>query len=214
MINQQVTLNRREPTQQRSRKIVAAIVQACRKILKNEGPDALNTNYIAEVAEVNIGSLYRWFDNKESIVAYTYELMVAEEIDSLMPLFNEISQDVKPDEAIVYMVDTLLTAQKRFVKLHQYFYQQHQSEYYVGSQPYIDGQQSWMQATGQWISDVIGRHHSELSPEQCRFKAFILTRAIEGVMLSAVTDDPDILEQEKFREELLKLALLYLFSRD
>ena len=214
MINQLVLLSRRIPSQQRSKKIVADIVDACRKILREEGPDVLNTNYIAEIAEVNIGSLYRWFDNKESIVAYTYELMVGEEIDSLMPLFDEISQDVKPDEAIVFMVDILLTAQKRFVKLHQYFYQKYQAQYYVGSQPYVDGQQSWMQAASKWISDVIGRHHHELNAEQCQFKAFILTRAIEGVMLSAVTDNPDILEQDKFREELLKLALLYLFSRD
>ena len=142
MQHRQTQFPRKLPTQLRSKRIVEAIVQACRKILNEEGPDALTTNYITEVAGVNIASLYRWFGNKESIVAYTFEIMVSEEIDGLMPLFEELNRRVSPDEAVTYIVDILLTAQQRFMKLHQYFYQEYQSDFYVGSRPFMPRQQN------------------------------------------------------------------------
>ncbi|WP_051786334.1 TetR/AcrR family transcriptional regulator [Endozoicomonas numazuensis] len=206
--------SRKLPTQLRSKRIVEAIIQACRKILREEGPEALNTNYIAEVAGVNIASLYRWFDNKESVVAHTFEVMVADEIEGLMPLFDELNHQVKPDEAITVIIDILLTAQRRFLALHRYFYQAHQADFYVGSRPFIDGNQSWMQAASGWISIMIKESHPEWSQGDCDFKAFIITRAIEGIMLSAVTDNPDILDQDFFRDELISLARLYLLQND
>ncbi len=205
-------LARKLPTQLRSKRIVEAIVQACRKILREEGPEALNTNYIAEVAGVNIASLYRWFENKESVVAHTFEVMVSEEIEGLMPLFEELNKKITPDEAITVIIDILLTAQRRFMTLHRYFYQTHQADFYVGSRPFIDGSQSWMQAASGWISIMISESHPDWATDECDFKAFIITRAIEGIMLAAVTDNPDILDQDYFREELISLAKLYLLK--
>ena len=63
----------KKPKQLRSRQIVRAIIQACRKIMDEDGPDSLNTNHIADVAGVNIASLYRWFPNKDAIIAEVFE---------------------------------------------------------------------------------------------------------------------------------------------
>ena len=57
------------PSQARSRVTVDAIVQAATCILTEDGWDGLTTNAIAERAGVNIGSLYRFFPNKEAVIA-------------------------------------------------------------------------------------------------------------------------------------------------
>ena len=67
--NQVALAPRKVPCQQRSRATVEAIVQAATCILTEHGWAGLTTNAIAERAGVNVGSLYRFFPNKEAIVA-------------------------------------------------------------------------------------------------------------------------------------------------
>lgn len=60
---------KKEPRQARSKATVSAIVEACARILAQQGYGALSTNEIAEVAGVSIGSVYEYFPGKEAIVA-------------------------------------------------------------------------------------------------------------------------------------------------
>ena len=59
---------RKEPTQERSRRRVAAILQATVKLMMAYGYEATTTAMIAEEAGVPIGSLYQFFANKEAIL--------------------------------------------------------------------------------------------------------------------------------------------------
>ncbi len=60
---------RQIPKQDRSRAAVAAIQEATLLVLLESGFEDWTTNAIADRAGVGIGSLYRYFTNKESIVA-------------------------------------------------------------------------------------------------------------------------------------------------
>jgi AcrR family transcriptional regulator len=64
---------RREPQQARSKKVVEKICQATLEVSRTQGLSALNTNLIAQVAGVDISSVYRFFPNKDSIVHYILE---------------------------------------------------------------------------------------------------------------------------------------------
>ncbi len=59
---------RKEPSQERSRDTVEAMLEATRRLLASGGFEALNTNEVAEVAGVSVGSLYQYFPSKESLV--------------------------------------------------------------------------------------------------------------------------------------------------
>jgi len=59
---------RRIPRQQRSTATVDAIFGAAVQILKREGQEAFNTNRIAAVAGVSIGTLYQYFADKDAIL--------------------------------------------------------------------------------------------------------------------------------------------------
>jgi AcrR family transcriptional regulator len=64
---------RREPTQERARFTVAAILQAAAEVIDDAGWANASTNRIAERAGVSIGSLYQYFANKEEILTRLVE---------------------------------------------------------------------------------------------------------------------------------------------
>lgn len=59
---------RRTPVQSRAKAACAAIFEATTRILETEGEAALNTNRIAELAGVSIGTLYQYFPDKRAIL--------------------------------------------------------------------------------------------------------------------------------------------------
>lgn len=65
---------RRVPTQERSRRTVAAILDAAAHVLSERGDvSATTTNHIAEAAGVSIGSLYQYFADRDEILVALYE---------------------------------------------------------------------------------------------------------------------------------------------
>ena len=60
---------RKVPKQSRAKATVDAIVTAAAQVLAGEGFVKTNTNRIARVAGVSIGSLYQYFPNKDALLA-------------------------------------------------------------------------------------------------------------------------------------------------
>jgi AcrR family transcriptional regulator len=59
---------RKLPNQERAKATVTAILDATARILADDGFEAVNTNRVAEVAGVSVGSLYQYFPNKAALV--------------------------------------------------------------------------------------------------------------------------------------------------
>lgn len=55
--------------QHRSRATVQVILEAAARVLGRESLAGFNTNRVAEVAGISVGSLYQYFPNKEALVA-------------------------------------------------------------------------------------------------------------------------------------------------
>ena len=62
-------MTRREPVQRRSRERVELILAAASELLAKGGPDALTTRALAEYTEIPVGTIYRYFDNRDAIIA-------------------------------------------------------------------------------------------------------------------------------------------------
>lgn len=60
---------RKTPRQARSSETVRAILEAAARILETKGFDGYNTNAVAELAGVSIGSLYQYFPGKDALTA-------------------------------------------------------------------------------------------------------------------------------------------------
>lgn len=59
---------RKRPRQERARETERALLGAAERVLREEGASAFNTNRVAEVAGVSVGSLYQYFPNKAAIL--------------------------------------------------------------------------------------------------------------------------------------------------
>lgn len=57
------------PGRQDSKKVVEAIIAAATELLQTGGLESFTTNHIAERAGVGVASVYRYFANKEAIIA-------------------------------------------------------------------------------------------------------------------------------------------------
>jgi AcrR family transcriptional regulator len=73
---------RRVPSQVRGQKRYEELLDAAEQVIADVGVDAATTNAIAERAGAGMGSLYRFFPNKEAIV----EALAKRYIDAMRPL--------------------------------------------------------------------------------------------------------------------------------
>jgi AcrR family transcriptional regulator len=64
---------RKSPRQIRSQATVSAILDAAARVLAKESLQGFNTNRVAEVAGVSVGSLYQYFPNKAGLIVALIE---------------------------------------------------------------------------------------------------------------------------------------------
>ena len=69
---------RKRPVQQRSRDMVATLLDAAAQVIVERGLDNLTTNHVAEAAGVSIGSLYQYFGDKDALVEALLQRHAAE----------------------------------------------------------------------------------------------------------------------------------------
>ena len=74
-------MTRRIPVQRRSRARVEHILQASSELLAEGGVDALTTGSLAEHTGIPVATIYRYFDNRNAIIAayVDHELEAIEE---------------------------------------------------------------------------------------------------------------------------------------
>ncbi|MCF6291916.1 MAG: TetR/AcrR family transcriptional regulator [Robiginitomaculum sp.] len=85
-------LARKQPRQQRSIKLVEAILQAAARVLEDE-TIPFTTNHIVQKAEVSIGSLYQYFPSSDAIMASLIEAHVQEEREAAQKVLQNTHKD-------------------------------------------------------------------------------------------------------------------------
>jgi AcrR family transcriptional regulator len=81
---------RKNPLQERSRRTRDDILVAAARVLAREGLPRFNTNRVAEVAGLSVGSLYQYFPNKEALL---FELQRRETRDTLSEVAAILADD-------------------------------------------------------------------------------------------------------------------------
>lgn len=79
---------RATPVQQRSEATVQRILKASMDVLQSQGIEGFNTNAVANQAEVNVGTLYHYFTDKNALLT---ELFIRFETDRVNYLQNRLS---------------------------------------------------------------------------------------------------------------------------
>lgn len=75
---------RKRPKQERSRKLVAMILDATASAVAQNGLDAVTTNHVSQLAGISQGSLYQYFESKEDLL----EALLERVADDFSRLFD------------------------------------------------------------------------------------------------------------------------------
>ena len=195
---------RREPIQERSQALVDAIVEAGLRILENEGLAQLTTTRIAEVAGVSVGSLYRYFPNKQAIVARVLDaLVVAEQRATLdeETIVRDLSS-VPAEEALRTIVLFNIDYHRRQLALGDDFYREHHRDFSLGAKM---GHEQGLRV----IRGVLEAHRDSLEIPNLDIAAFMLARGASALVRIAVEERPDLIESDEFAEELIRVFTAY-----
>lgn len=83
------TSPRLNPSQTRGKERIRLILATALKLFRDKGIDQTTTNDIAEAAHIPIGSVYRYFQNKEEIILAIADL----QIQDMVGIFEEIGDN-------------------------------------------------------------------------------------------------------------------------
>lgn len=185
---------RKRPTQPRSRATIDVILEAAAQLLESAGESGFNTNALAERAGVSIGTLYRYFPDKRSIItALALQERAAFEARVGAILAGE-TQGLARDRAIIraFLHAFSDRTEARRLAVTALYATSDPRALVAGFEPV---QSAFLDAEGRPLS---------------RVTAFVLSRAVQGAMRAAVLEGADFLLSQEFEDELVHLGRAYL----
>jgi len=194
-------IQRRAPQRQHSRATVEAIFGASARILEQGGRAAFNTNRIAEVAGVSIGTLYGYFPNKEAILMAMARAELDAARDRVAAALLDASSGVHPARrAVRAVIETYATGGKVRRILMETLFSHGRSE-------------ELARPVGE-IADVLVAQAGNVlptGPERLGpVGLYVLTRAIDSVARAASYEGMSFAQSQAFEDELTRLIFVYL----
>lgn len=152
---------RKQPVQERSQLMVEDILEAANLVLLEEGLEAFNTNRVAEVAGVSIGSLYQYFPNKESLLLQLQK----QEIDTTWEKLDAILADSSypPRERLYLAIYSFFISEAREYSLRKGL---QQAEVYFDKMPeYRAVESTAIERLRNFLAEALPSNSSDLSSE-------------------------------------------------
>jgi AcrR family transcriptional regulator len=203
MSHQISTTIRKSPKQSRSKLTVDAILAATAHILAEEGYEATNTNRIAEIAGISIGSLYQYFPNKEALIislASSHAVEMAEMVESKLKYLS----DAPIETVFRELVKACIKAHALNPRLHKVLNEQ------ISRLGPIEQKESAEKKIADLLKSYLEKWRSHLKIKDLDLTVFFLGHIGESLTHAAVIEHPELFSHKRFEQEITKLLLSYL----
>ncbi|MDX2009524.1 MAG: TetR/AcrR family transcriptional regulator [Myxococcaceae bacterium] len=200
------TSPRKEARQARSRATVEYLLAATARVLVREGYDRASTNRIAEVAGVNIASLYQYFPSKEALVARVFERYLARLDEALSNCLARIA-DAPLWPGLEALLRTFFSVHDEDPALHRAL---------LTHVPQIERVNPMLALRERMTLTLTGyfvRRRRALRPGDPALAARFVVTCAEAIKQQAVLDDARLLHDERFVSEALELVRRYVMAR-
>ncbi len=165
---------RRHPKTRYAEITVNAILVSVERILEREGPVALTTNRIADVAGVSIGTIYQYFPNKEALVGALQDKYAEDTLGRVRDALAG-AEALPLNIVIARVAESVLSAQRAQRPIHREL---------IDWRTAAGGQERYRRALDQHVELVAD--FLALRPDvrvvDHRAAAFVLVHAIEGII--------------------------------
>jgi AcrR family transcriptional regulator len=201
-----LTNPRKQPSQERSRATVDALVEATARILVRESFDKASTNRIAEEAGVSVGSLYQYFPSKEALVAAVIDRHKQE----LMQVAREALAQVAKlplTKAVRSLVGLAIETHRVDPRLHRVLAEQ------IPRTGRLKNVEAFNRENYSLFRAYLEGHREEIRAVDLDLAAFVCVTSIEALTHTAVLHHPEMLTDdatEALVEEATRLIVRYL----
>ena len=194
---------RKAPKQARSREMVDVILEATARVLAGRGYMRTNTNAVAEVAGVSVGSIYQYFPNKDALIAAVHRRHALQMRGMIVQVLSEPTPPTLRG-AINALVNALLQAHLVEPGLHQVL----ETEF-----PLFDAGETG-RPTRQGILDrvkkLLEKHRREINRPNLDLAAYIVLQIVESLVHKAVLQPPEHLSLPEIEEAVSEAVAGYL----
>lgn len=191
------------PKQQRSRETVGTILDAAAQLLVEDGYDKASTNRVAREAGVNIGTLYRYFPNKEMLFATLFERHV-EQVAAAVDAKSRDLTDKSLPAAVRGLIEGMLEGVMVEPELHQALIEQ------VPPDARPDQGRVLEERIQQIVRDYIESHKAEMRPKDPVLAAFVVVHTVRALTHAATLEHPEYLQDGLLVDEIVDLVVGYL----
>ncbi|WP_437295569.1 TetR/AcrR family transcriptional regulator [Sorangium sp. So ce426] len=194
---------RKEPRQARSRFLVETIVEAAARVFDAHGYDGANTNQVAKVAGVSVGSVYQYFPNKDALVTALHERHVRHML-RLVEQVDAAADGVSLRGATEALVERSLELHRSEPRLQRLLH---------ADLPTLE-QQRTLSAASRAVFDrtrrLLSRHGSEIVQPDLNLATYVVLRMFEELVHAAALDPPAGVEDGALRRAITDALMGYL----
>ncbi len=190
---------KKRPKQARSRFTVEALLEAAARVLEQEGYDRASTNRIAEVAGVNIASLYQYFPNKDALIGALIDRHLAS-VQSETAAMLEDFRKAPIEQAIRFAVQAHLSLHRANPSFHRALLQE------VPRVERLNPVIALRRTMVELLAAVLEARKKEIDVVDLQQAAFILVQLVDGLTQAAILERPDYVADETYVDEIVRLA--------
>lgn len=115
---------RKTPQQARSRQTRKGILEATTRLLNRKGFDEVSTNHIAKKTGISVGTLYKYYPNKDAILADLSLMFMRQDAELFSRIFQESARKRQKKSALVdEMVEALIAVHREDAQVRGVVYQ-------------------------------------------------------------------------------------------
>lgn len=194
---------RRQPSQSRGLQRINDVLDACERLLRKRRFDAITIEDIAKDADIQIGSLYHFFQDKTAVLVSVLERALLAEADAFRPVRDDLALTL-PQYLHALEVRLRKAWRPRIALLDLYFAYQHHPLVWA----------SMLKMRARVARDVAAKLR-QLYP---RMRAVSATAAGEqiGIVIAVLNDNlayVGAVEQRRLRRECLQMLVAYVKSK-
>jgi len=191
---------RKTPTQERSRALVEAVLDATARVLVEDGYDRASTNRIARRAGVSPGSLYQYFGSKADVVSTLGRRHVNQQMQEVVQHFRSGAHGTI-EQLTRGLVEALVAAHTVDPELHRV----------LVTQTPLDVVSSMRHGIEVILADDMRtrRAAGENRVDDPELAAFLVVAAVDGAITSALVRRPELLHDGRLVDGLTELICRY-----
>lgn len=196
---------RKSPRQARSQNTVETILKATARVLAEYGYAGTNTNLVAQIAGVSVGSLYQYFPNKDALIAALHERHDMQMLELIDQALHE-NPAATLRERVAAIVGAMLHAHLLEPELHRVLERQF---------PLFDTPAEHSMADQdihRRMRLLLEMHRSEITQTDRDLATYVVLRIMEALVHAATLEPPTGFSAAQIEQSVVDAVMGYLGS--